>query len=82
MFNKIFKLAFALLLIVFVFTNSSEAQTKKLTYPIIYISPLIGVQFPIMGLNDNYKPSWNGGLDHIITCQEIPMPQFYLMLHT
>jgi hypothetical protein len=63
MFNKIFKLAFALLLVVILFTNSSEAQTKKLTYPIIYISPLIGVQFPIMGLNDNYKPSWNGGLD-------------------
>jgi len=63
MFNKIFKLTFSLLMVVLFITNVSEAQTKKPVYPMIYLSPLVGIQFPIMGLNDNYSPSYNAGLD-------------------
>jgi len=44
-------------------TNVSEAQTKKVSYPLLSIAPLVGVQFPVGGLNDSYNPSWNAGLD-------------------
>jgi hypothetical protein len=63
MFNKLFKLGFGLLMLVLFVTNISQAQTKKVVYPIFSIAPVIGVQFPVSGLNDNYNPSWNAGLD-------------------
>jgi hypothetical protein len=63
MFNKILKLGFGLLMMVLFITNVSEAQTKKVSYPLFSIAPLVGVQFPVSGLNDNYNPSWNAGLD-------------------
>jgi len=63
MFNKFFKLGFGLLMLVLFITNVSEAQTKKVSYPLFSIAPIVGVQFPVSGLNDNYNPSWNAGLD-------------------
>jgi hypothetical protein len=63
MFNKILKLWFGLLMMVLFITNVSEAQTKKVSYPLLSIAPLVGVQFPVGGLNDSYNPSWNAGLD-------------------
>lgn len=63
MFNKLFKLGFGLLMLVLFVTNISQAQTKKVVYPLFSIAPTIGVQFPVAGLNDNYNPSWNAGLD-------------------
>jgi len=63
MFNKIFKLAFSLLMVILFITNVSEAQTKKSVYPVFSIAPVAGVQFPVAGLNDNYNASWNAGLD-------------------
>jgi hypothetical protein len=65
MFNKFFKLGFGLLMMVLFITNVSEAQTKKVSYPLFSIAPIIGVQFPVSGLNDSYNPSWNAGLDLI-----------------
>jgi len=63
MFTKIFKLAFGLLMMLLIISNVSEAQTKKTVYPVFSIAPMGGVQFPIAGLNDNYNPSWNAGID-------------------
>ena len=63
MFNKILKLWIGLLMMVLFITNVSEAQTKKVSYPLLSIAPLVGVQFPVGGLNDSYNPSWNAGLD-------------------
>lgn len=63
MLNRISKLAFGLLMMALFVTSISEAQTKKSVYPIFSISPLAGVQFPVGGLNDNYGPSWNAGLE-------------------
>jgi len=63
MFKNIYKLLFALLLIAFFTANLSVAQTKKVSYPIFSLGPVIGVQFPAGGLNDIYKASWNAGLD-------------------
>lgn len=63
MFNRISKLAFGLLMLALLFTSISEAQTKKSIYPVFSISPLVGVHFPMGGLNDNYNPSWNAGLE-------------------
>jgi hypothetical protein len=63
MFNKILKLWFGLLMMVLFITTVSEAQTKKTVYPIFSIAPLVGVQFPVSALNDNYNASWNAGLD-------------------
>jgi hypothetical protein len=63
MFKKIFNLSVALFIMAFFITNFSEAQTKKVQYPIFSISPVGGVQFPVGGLNDNYGVSWNAGLD-------------------
>jgi hypothetical protein len=63
MFKSIYKLAFVLLVIAFFTSNIMEAQTKKVSYPIFSLGPVIGVQFPAGGLNDIYKASWNAGLD-------------------
>ncbi len=63
MFTRIFKLMFVLLMVVLFSSNITEAQTKKITYPIFSISPVGGVQFPIGQLNDNYGVSWNAGID-------------------
>jgi hypothetical protein len=63
MFKNIYKLLFALLLFAFISTNITQAQTKKTTYPIFSLGPVIGVQFPAGGLNDIYKASWDAGLD-------------------
>lgn len=63
MFKRIFTIMFALLMIALLSANVSEAQTKKVTYPIISIAPEVGVQFPAGGLNDIYKASWNAGLE-------------------
>ncbi|MCX6163552.1 MAG: hypothetical protein NTU73_01615 [Ignavibacteriae bacterium] len=63
MFKKIFTIMFALLMIALLSANVSEAQTKKTTYPLFSIAPMVGVQFPAGGLNDIYKASWNAGLE-------------------
>jgi hypothetical protein len=63
MFYKYFRLGFGLLMMALLITNVSEAQTKKVSYPLLSVAPLVGVQFPVSGLNDNYNPSWNAGLD-------------------
>jgi len=63
MFKNIYKLLFAFLLIAFFTANLSVAQTKKVSYPIFSLGPIIGVQFPAGGLNDIYKASWDAGLD-------------------
>jgi hypothetical protein len=63
MFKKIFNLALGMLLVALFITNVSEAQTKKIQYPLFSISPIVGVQFPIGSLNDNYATSYNVGLD-------------------
>ncbi|MFA7359836.1 MAG: hypothetical protein WC139_02250 [Candidatus Kapaibacterium sp.] len=63
MLNRISKFAFGLLMLALFVTSISEAQTKKTIYPVFSISPIAGVQFPIGGLNDNYGPSWNAGLE-------------------
>ena len=63
MFTKIFKISLTLLIMAFFIVNISEAQTKKVEYPIFSFSPVGGVQFPVGGLNDNYGVSWNAGLD-------------------
>jgi hypothetical protein len=63
MFKKIFSLVIGMLLIALFITNVSEAQTKKVQYPLFSISPLVGVQFPIGSLNDAYATSYNFGLD-------------------
>lgn len=59
------KLVFALVMLALFVTSVSEAQTqpKKSIYPLVSISPIIGAQFPVGGLNDNYNASWNGGLE-------------------
>jgi hypothetical protein len=63
MFKKLFNLSVALFIMALFITNLSEAQTKKVQYPIFSIAPVGGVQFPIGTLNDNYGVSWNAGLD-------------------
>jgi hypothetical protein len=63
MFKNIYKLLFTILLLAFFTSNITEAQTKKITYPLFSIAPVIGVQFPAGGLNDEYKASWNAGLE-------------------
>ena len=63
MFKKIFKISLALLILVLIISNTTNAQTKKIQYPIFSISPIAGVQFPVGGLNDNYGVSWNAGMD-------------------
>lgn len=65
MFKTIYKLVFTLLVMTFIISNVSQAQTpvKIDPYPIFSISPLVGIQFPVATLNDTYKASFNGGLD-------------------
>jgi hypothetical protein len=63
MFTNIYKLLFVLLMLAFITTNITQAQTKKTTYPIFSISPIIGAQFPAGGLNDISKASWNAGIE-------------------
>lgn len=66
--NSIPKLLFVILLLVFAINiNVSEAQVySKEKYPEFFLSPLVGVQFPVGNLNDVYSPSWNAGLDFAI----------------
>lgn len=65
MFTKIYKLMFTLLVLTFIISNVSQAQTpvKKDPYPLFSISPVVGIQFPVGTLNDLYRASFNAGLD-------------------
>jgi hypothetical protein len=68
MFKKIFTLMFAALIVALLTSDISQAQTtyKKNVYPLFSVSPLFGVQFPIGTLNDNYKTSFNAGLEVVV----------------
>ena len=65
MYKKLFTIIFALLMFALISSNITQAQTTKakVVYPMFSISPVGGVQFPIASLNDNYKTSWNAGVD-------------------
>jgi hypothetical protein len=68
MITKIYKLIIALLVVTFITSNITEAQTttattKKDIYPVFSMTPVVGVQFPVGTLNDTYRASFNGGLD-------------------
>lgn len=63
MFKNISTLMIFVLMVVLISSNITQSQTKKVEYPVISIAPVVGVQFPIGGLNDLYKASWNAGLD-------------------
>ena len=77
MFKKIFSLMFALLIFTLFTSSISQSQTvTKDPYPLISISPLVGVHFPVGGLNDVYNASWNAGLD--ITLRVNKETAFYL----
>lgn len=62
MFKKIFTFMLLILGMAFFISNVSEAQQKG-KFPMFTISPLIGVQFPVGGLNDSYSTSYNAGLE-------------------
>ncbi|MBN1633335.1 MAG: hypothetical protein JW917_04130 [Ignavibacteria bacterium] len=62
MFKKISILMFALLMIALLSANVAEAQ-KASKYPLVSISPLGGVQFPMGNLTDSYDASFNAGLE-------------------
>jgi hypothetical protein len=78
MFKNIYKLLFGLLMVALISSNITVAQTTsaffnsgnieiqknaKIIYPIFSISPVGGIQFPIGSLNDNFKSSFNAGLE-------------------
>jgi hypothetical protein len=63
MFKKVFSLVLGLLMMALFISNVSEAQTKKVQYPLFSVTPLVGVQFPVGSLNDSYATSYNLGLD-------------------
>ncbi|MDD5360738.1 MAG: outer membrane beta-barrel protein [Ignavibacteria bacterium] len=65
MFKKIFTLLFVALIAALLSSEISQAQTtyKKDVYPLFAITPMAGIQFPIGTLNDNYKLSFNAGLE-------------------
>jgi hypothetical protein len=44
-------------------TQAQPTQTKGDVYPVISISPLAGVNFPLQDLNNTYSTSFNAGLD-------------------
>jgi len=54
---------FVFLMFSLITSNITQSQTTKVVYPIFSISPMAGVQFPIGTLNNQYKPSFQGGLD-------------------
>ena len=66
MFKRIFKLMFIVLLFALFVASITQAQptkTKGDIYPVISISPMAGVNFPLQDLNNTYSTSFNAGLD-------------------
>jgi len=66
MFKKITTFILALIMIALFNVTITKAQTTNKStnvFPVFSISPTGGVQFPIGGLNETYKPGFNLGLD-------------------